>query len=158
MIATTEASLEVAGALLAPWAAGTANPAPERLDVCIAAEHLVEGVEALVTARWGYLAAITGLDPGPATGELEVLYHFCSGPAVLTLRVRIPRTGATVPTVCRVIPSATLFERELIEMFGVTVEGTPDPSRLFLPEEWPDAVFPLRKDAELPARAEEKTS
>ncbi len=157
MIATSEAALEVAGALLSPWSAESTNPAPERLDVSIAAEHLVEAVQALATARWGYLAAITGLDPGPATGELEVLYHFCSGPAVLTLRVRIPRSGATVPTVCGVIPSATLFERELIEMFGVTVEGTPDPSRLFLPEEWPDGIFPLRKDAELPVRVEEKT-
>ncbi len=157
MITTSEAALEMAGALLAPWSAGTANPAPERLDVSIAPEHLVEAASALVDARWGYLAAITGLDPGPDTGDLEVLYHFCSGPAVLTLRVRIPRSGATVPTVCGVVPSATLFERELIEMFGVAVEGTPDPSRLFLPEEWPDAIFPLRKDAELPVRVDEKT-
>jgi Ni,Fe-hydrogenase III component G len=31
-------------------------------------------------------------------------------------------------------------------MLGLTVTGTPDPSRLFLPDDWPDGVYPLRKD------------
>ena len=50
-----------------------------------------------------------------------------------------------VPTICDIIPSATLYERELMELFGVTVEGTPDPARLVLPDEWPEGVYPLRK-------------
>jgi Ni,Fe-hydrogenase III component G len=60
--------------------------------------------------------------------------------------VRVPKTDAVIPTVCGVIPSAGFFERELIEMFGVTVIGTPDPSRLFLPDDWPEGVYPLRKE------------
>ena len=36
-----------------------------------------------------------------------------------------------------------------MEMFGVVVDGTPNPSRLFLPDDWPDGVYPLRKDAVL---------
>jgi len=31
-------------------------------------------------------------------------------------------------------------------MFGITIPGLPNPDRLLLPDEWPDAVFPLRKD------------
>jgi NADH-quinone oxidoreductase subunit D len=31
-------------------------------------------------------------------------------------------------------------------MFGVDVVGTPNPDRLFLPDDWPDGVYPLRKD------------
>jgi Ni,Fe-hydrogenase III component G len=31
-------------------------------------------------------------------------------------------------------------------MFGNTVAGTPNTARLFLPDEWPDGVYPLRKD------------
>ena len=33
-----------------------------------------------------------------------------------------------------------------MEMFGVTVVDTPNPDRLFLPDEWPAGVYPLRKD------------
>jgi Ni,Fe-hydrogenase III component G len=39
--------------------------------------------------------------------------------------VRIPRDNAAIPSVCGFIPAATFFERELGEMFGVNVMGTP---------------------------------
>jgi Ni,Fe-hydrogenase III component G len=138
--------LQSASALLTPWAKDTQKHDPERLDVSLAAQDLLPAVKALRDAHWGYLSAITGLDLGVDAGEIEVLYHFCAGAAVVTLRVRTPRAAASVPSVCGVIPSASLFERELSEMLGVTVVNTPDPTRLFLPEDWPDGVYPLRKD------------
>jgi Ni,Fe-hydrogenase III component G len=96
---------------------------------------------------WGYLAGITGLDPGVEAGAMEVLYHFCEGAAVVTLRVRTPRENASVPTICEIIPSATFYERELREMLGVEVEGLADSEYLFLPDDWAKGVYPLRKDA-----------
>lgn len=141
----TEAALDTAATILAPWGPAATRPEPTRLDIAIAREHLLEAVGALQGARWGYLSAMTGLDL-PAPGEFEVLYHFCAGAAIVTLRVRAPKTDATVPSICGVIPSASFFERELSEMFGITVVGTPDPARLFLPDDWPEGVFPLRKD------------
>ncbi|MFW6183752.1 MAG: NADH-quinone oxidoreductase subunit C [Chloroflexota bacterium] len=116
------------------------------LDVSLDAQRLLPVVEALIEVNWGYLAAITGLDLGAEAGEIEVLYHFCSGAAIVTLRVHTPRSQPVVPTVCDLIPSASFYERELSEMLGVEVKGTPDPRRLFLPDEWPDGVYPLRKD------------
>ncbi len=142
----TDTVLQTASALLTPWAKDSQKHEPERLDVSLVTEDLLPAVKALRDAHWGYLAAITGLDLGPDAGEIEVLYHFCAGAAVVTLRVRTPRAAASVPSVCGVIASASLFERELIEMFGVTVVNTPDPTRLFLPDDWPDGVYPLRKD------------
>ncbi|HEX6383524.1 MAG TPA: NADH-quinone oxidoreductase subunit C [Anaerolineae bacterium] len=138
--------LPVAEALLAEWATATATPTPNRLDVSLVANDLVAAVEALVGAQWGYLAAITGLDLGVEAGELEALYHFCAGADVVTLRVRVARDAAVVPSICAIIPSASFFERELMEMLGITVGGTPNTDRLFLPDEWPDGVYPLRKD------------
>ncbi|HEX7976259.1 MAG TPA: NADH-quinone oxidoreductase subunit C [Anaerolineales bacterium] len=132
-------------ALVASWAKDPANPEPNRLDVSVTPGELLEAVRALVERHWGYLSAITGLDLGAEAAQLEVLYHFCSGPAVLTLRVRLPYAGACLPSVCGLLPAASLYERELMEMFGVTVTGTPNPTRLFLPDDWPDGVYPLRK-------------
>src|SRR5512145_3055454 len=112
-----ETAVQIATDLLAPWAKAPTTPEPNRLDVMLESADLVAAIETLLQGRWGYLATITGLDLGPETGALEVLYHFCSGATVLTLRVRIDRANASVPTVCGAIPSASLYERELSEMF-----------------------------------------
>ncbi|MFA5143558.1 MAG: NADH-quinone oxidoreductase subunit C [Candidatus Omnitrophota bacterium] len=45
------------------------------------------------------------------------------------------------------IYSASLFEREIKEMFGITPDGNPDSRRLKLHDEvWPEGAYPLRKD------------
>ena len=77
--------------------------------------------------------------------KLEALYHFTEGPVVATLRVTVPYADPRVPTICPLVPTATLYEREMQEMFGFVVEGTPVPDRLVLPDDWPDGVYPLRK-------------
>lgn len=151
--------------LLAPFAVGATLRAPGRIEAVIKRENLQSVVKEFIETRWGYLSAITGLDhpwpkapkpgvqpaepaaepAGPVEDRLEVLYQFVSGPVVATLRVSVPYHDATVPTICPIIPSATLYERELQEMFGIVVEATPDTSRLLLPDDWPAGVFPLRK-------------
>lgn len=146
---STETHLKNATSLLAEWAKETTEPEPNRIDVVVEVSDLIPAVEALQAAHWGYLSAITGLDQGVEAGLLEVLYHFSEDAAVTTLRVPIPREDARVPSLIDVIPSVSFYERELSEMFGVTVEGTPDTSRLFLPDDWPDGVYPLRKDFDL---------
>jgi NADH:ubiquinone oxidoreductase subunit C len=139
--------LETAGKLVAEWTKEAERPEPNRLDVTLTRpDDLVPSVTALRVKRLGYLSAITGIDLGAEAGEVEVLYHFCTGTAVVTLRVRTPREEASVPTLCDIIPSAEPFERELSEMFGVTVVGTPNPEHIYLPDDWPDGVYPLRKD------------
>jgi len=138
----TEMALQTAGELLSPWAKNTENPEPNRLGARLEKTALLPAVKALLDAEWGYLAAITGLDLGIEVGDIEVLYHFCGGAAVLTLRVRIPRADGSVPSICSIIPSASFFERELSEMLGVMVTDIPDSDHLFLP----DNSYPLRKD------------
>jgi Ni,Fe-hydrogenase III component G len=141
--------LEQAQKLLATWVQNWQESEVNRLDAEITSYDLLPAVKALDEHGWGYLVAITGLDAGTEAGIMEALYHFCSGAAVLTLRVRIPREQAVVPSICGIMPYASVFERELSEMFGVEVPGTPDSSRLYLPDDWTEGVYPLRKDAEL---------
>ncbi len=142
----TETALQTASNALSPWAKEIKTIGANRLDVVIAAEDLLAAVNALNAAGLNFLSAITGLDLGPASGELEVLYHFCESAAVVTLRVHLPRAQAQVPTVSGTLPTASLFERELSEMLGVTIAGAEYPQYLFLPDSWPTGVYPLRKD------------
>ena len=39
-----------------------------------------------------------------------------------------------------------MYEQELIEVLGVAVIGAPERGRLFLADDWPVGVYPLRKD------------
>jgi Ni,Fe-hydrogenase III component G len=140
--------------LLAPLALETTRPIPRRVDIRIRAEDLVKAVQLLQDANWGYLVAITGVDhPAPLSPEgtsqgessLEVLYSFGHGPVCLFLRISVPYSAARVETICPLIPSATLYERELMELFGVDVVGTPDRRRLIVADEFPEGVYPMRK-------------
>jgi Ni,Fe-hydrogenase III large subunit len=45
------------------------------------------------------------------------------------------------------VPAAVWGEREIRDMFGLRPVGLPDERRLVLPDDWPDDLFPLRKDA-----------
>ena len=143
----TDETLDLAEKLVKEWTVERATPQPGRLDLTLGKpDDLVPAVAALRVQRLGYLSAITGIDLGLDANGLEALYHFCTGEAVVTLRVRLPREAASVPSLCELIPSAGPFERELREMFGITVVDLPNPDKLYLPEDWPDHQFPLRKD------------
>ena len=151
--------------LLKPYVVGAFSRTSIGVEAVVKREDLPAAVKALIDARWGYLSAITGLDHpwptaqkpgtkpaeppaepgGPMEDRLEALYQFVGGAVVATLRVSVTYKDAWLPTICPVIPSATLYERELQEMFGVVVRGTPDTGRLLLPDDWPDGVHPLRK-------------
>ena len=148
MTANAETLLKEAETLLEKWTGKTNTPEPNRLDIWLEPADVVPAIQALVEARWGYLISITGLD-FPDEGRMEAIYHLGSGAAVLGLRASLDRGAPTRPSVCHLIPSATLLEREVVEMFGITFTDTPDTSHLYLPEKWPDGVYPLRKDSKL---------
>jgi NADH-quinone oxidoreductase subunit D len=142
-----EQNLQRAEGLLTIWNKEATHPEINRLDVVISANSLRPAVTALHNAHWGYLSAITGLDLGPDSGQLEALYHFCNGAAITTLRIRLPRTSsATLPTIEDIIPPATFFERELHEMLGFKIKGAKSSDRLFISDDWPEDVYPLRSD------------
>jgi NADH:ubiquinone oxidoreductase subunit C len=143
--------MDAARPLFEPFAARIEQPDTNRLDIYLPANSLQDVTRLLLDSKF-YLSAITGVDVPPAEdreGEIEVLYHFCQWAVVVTLRLRVPYSKPVVDSLCGIIPSATLYERELIEMFGVTVEGTTSTERLLLSDDWPEGVYPLRKSFEV---------
>ncbi|NPV85881.1 MAG: NADH-quinone oxidoreductase subunit C [Anaerolineae bacterium] len=139
--------------ILQPFSSEVRRPQEHQIDFVMGAENLNAAVEALFLAQWGYLSAITCLDHPPvkdengqeSEGSLEVIYHFCRNAAVAGLRVSVPYSHPHVPTICNWIPSATLYERELMELFGVVVDDTPSTERLVTSDDWPEGVYPMRK-------------
>lgn len=59
----------------------------------------------------------------------------------------IPQENPSFATLARSMYSASLFEREIWEMFGIKPQESPDLRRLRLHDEvWPPGSYPLRKD------------
>ncbi len=68
----------------------------------------------------------------------------------IRLKVRLPVDDPACPTISDIYATANWHEREIAEMFGVTIEGHPQPVKLLLPE--PFEGHPLRKDFALMSR------
>ncbi len=146
---TTEEILTLATGIVSSWdwATEVSRPNPKQLDVKVKElKELVPIIVGLRVKRLGHLSAIVCMDKGPEANELEVIYFFCPGDVVIALRVRIPRDCASLPSLCEVVPGAEVYERELHEMFGIDMVGLTTPDRLYLPDDWPDGVYPMRKD------------
>ena len=88
------------------------------------------------------LAVIVGEDLRDA---FQCNYVF-TGSRVVVLQVRIDRDRPTVPSLSQLVPGAMVYERELKDLFGIMPVGHPDLRRQAVPEDWPENVFPLRKD------------
>lgn len=65
----------------------------------------------------------------------------------ITVRTLIPGADPTFPSVTPFVPACVWYEREAYDMFGLVAENLPDKRRLLLSDDWPENLFPLRKDA-----------
>ena len=90
-----------------------------------------------------HLSTITGVDSGE---QFEVLYHLDLQGEIITIRVPISKDNPQLSTITNLIPGAVLYEREVQDILGIKFLGHPDPRRLILPDDWPEGVYPLRKD------------
>jgi NADH-quinone oxidoreductase subunit C len=93
------------------------------------------------------LSALTAVDYYPQTSpRFYVIYQLTSLAQNLSLQLKVPVNGdkPKVPTVTRVYSVAIWRERELFDMFGIEVEGHPDPRRILMPDD--TEGHPLRRD------------
>ena len=97
--------------------------------------------------RFRRLEFACGIDNRPRGAGFRTVYHLAAlepGKPVVRLAVDLPAEDPHVPTVTSVYPVANWYEREITDMFGITVDGHPDPRRLYMPSCWKG--HPLRKD------------
>jgi formate hydrogenlyase subunit 5 len=100
----------------------------------------------LKTDKNAGICALTGLDMGEKIG---LMYHIRTHGAIVTIRTEVPKENPKIQTITDLIPGANFHEREAADLFGVIFEGHPNPARLVLPDDWPENLYPLRKDAKI---------
>ncbi|MFH0731608.1 MAG: NADH-quinone oxidoreductase subunit C [Candidatus Omnitrophota bacterium] len=81
--------------------------------------------------------------------HMEILYHFTIEQInlVISLRVKLDKSKTLeIDSLAPSFEAANWVEREIHELLGINFKGHPDLRRLLLPDEWPQGVYPLRRD------------
>lgn len=90
------------------------------------------------------LCTITGMDEG---NRFAFIYHIATlDGIILNLKTSVPKEAAKIRTISDSFPAADIYEREIADLLGVTIEGLPQGKRYPLPDDWPAGEYPLRKD------------
>lgn len=87
--------------------------------------------------------------------NFEILYHFTKDDigSVLSLRVTLhDKNDPHIDSITPFLKGAEWIEREMHELFGIEFDGHPNMKPLLLPDDWPQGVYPLRKDFIPPKR------
>lgn len=91
----------------------------------------------------------TGID---AEHCFEVLYHFAYDQlgCVITVKAFIrDRQNPAIESITPFLPAAEWIEREIHDILGIDFKNHPNLRRLILFDDWPEGVYPLRKDVKV---------
>lgn len=126
--------------------------APDQVTLTIVLNSLPDVVEFLYYQQGGWLASVAVNDERPINGQFAIYYILSvegngdEEKAYVVVRAQIPPHQPEFPSVTPKVPAAIWYEREARDMFGLEPIGLPDQRRLVLPDDWPDNLYPLRKD------------
>jgi NADH:ubiquinone oxidoreductase subunit C len=134
---------------------------PRRAYVDVKAEDIVAVSRTMFADFHGRLATVSGVD---VRDGAEILYHWCierhtlDPPAegeppcvVVTVRALAPYPDLVIDSIVCVTEAANWIEREIHDLLGVSFTDHPDMRRLILADDWPEGVYPLRRDFDVAA-------
>jgi len=80
--------------------------------------------------------------------HVEILYHFLIEDInlLVSLRVKLQKPKLEIASLSPIFKGANWIEREIHEILGINFKDHPDLRRLLLADDWPDGVYPLRRD------------
>jgi Ni,Fe-hydrogenase III component G len=85
-----------------------------------------------------------------ADDVFEVLYHFAYDQLgyLITVKAFIrDRENPAIESIAPFVPAAEWIEREMHDIMGIDFKNHPDMRRLILADDWPEGVYPERKEA-----------
>jgi len=88
----------------------------------------------------------TGIDSDDC---FEIIYHYSYDETgcVVNLKAFIrDRENPEIESIAPFLPAAEWIEREMHDLLGIEFKNHPDMRRLILADDWPEGVYPLRKE------------
>ncbi|MBP1035082.1 hydrogenase large subunit [Serratia sp. JSRIV001] len=120
-----------------------------QVTITVKLNSLPEIVEYLYYQLGGWLPVLFGNDERTLTGDFAVYYVLSmeeGEKCFITVKAQVSAITLEFPSVTPRVPAAVWGEREIRDMYGLIPVGLPDERRLVLPDDWPDDLYPLRKD------------
>ena len=124
------------------------EPHADTLQFTIEKTGIRAVVEGLINDFQARFLISVGTDARPITGDFAILHLFSLDREHLYVLLECPvsEKDARIDSITEIIPGANWAEREFQDAIGVRPEGHPDPRRLLLADDWPEGVYPLRRD------------
>ena len=133
----------------------------DQITVTVDRNDLPEAVRMLYYDMGGWLVSMVPNDEREINGHYALYYILSMEGSKMTpedelpqeekcwitVKTYIPQNDPCYPSVTRKVPAAVWYEREAYDMLGLIAEGLPDTRRLVLPDDWPEGIYPLRKDS-----------
>jgi Ni,Fe-hydrogenase III large subunit/Ni,Fe-hydrogenase III component G len=106
---------------------------------------LAEAAATRVEAR---LLSIFATDERDTHGRFGIHHVWWLPPlrALLRVSAAVDPSQPSFPSIAARYPAANWFEREVMDLFGLSPLGHPNPGRVVLHDDWPDGAYALRKD------------
>lgn len=100
------------------------------------------------------LVLIFATDERKWDGNFRLHYVFSPDgeDAFIIVKTDIDGKNPGFDSITHKVASANWYEREIQDMFGLVPHGHPDPRRLVNFEDWPQGMYPLRKDFDIRTR------
>ena len=121
----------------------------DQVVIDVAAEKAPDVVEFLYYGRGGWLSVVVGNDERSLNASYAIYYVLsmeAEDPCFCTVRVTTPADSCEFYSVSPRVPAVIWGEREVQDMFGLRAIGITDNRNLVLPDDWPQGIYPLRKD------------
>lgn len=139
----------------------TTRQTEDQVTVLVDRNDLPEAVRILYYDIGGYLSTMVANDERSINKHFALYYAISIEGAKMgendeitndekcfvSVKTLIPADDPTYPSVSLKVPACVWYEREAFDMFGLVAEGLPDKRRLMLSDDWPENLYPLRKDA-----------
>jgi len=122
----------------------------DQITVTVKLGSLPEAVAYLYYQRGGWLSVVVGNDERALNGSFGLYYVLSmeeEDRCYLVVHAAVPEGKEEFPSVTPKVPACVWGEREVRDMYGLRPIGLPDERRLVLPDDWPEGLHPLRKDA-----------
>lgn len=118
-----------------------------RIYIDLDKDYLLEFVRYVfndLDARFITASGVDNLD------SMEIVYHFSldKEDVIVSLRVLLDRENPVIESLSGIIKGVMNIEKEMYELLGIKFLNHPELKRFLVAEDFPEGVYPLRKDAQ----------
>ncbi|MDO5844395.1 MAG: NADH-quinone oxidoreductase subunit C [Methanocorpusculum sp.] len=132
---------------------GTKKRENKNILITISRDVVHKAAEELMKISYPHLSCISGYDKGADSADLRIQYIFTiyggvpRNETLVIFSLDLPKNDAVLPTLTDLMEGTAFTEHEKEEYLGIKIDGLAKAEhKFFLPQDFPENVYPLRKD------------